>query len=169
MFKVNDIVVYGAQGVCEIVGMEDRKIDGEHKKYFVLKPKDDRGATIYVPTWNEKALAKMRRVMTKKDVDALIDSMPSKEPAWIANENERKETYRKILTSGNQAAIISMIQALFFHKKEREADGKRLHVSDEHFMKEAEQLLYHEWQYVLNVDQAGLMAYILGRIENNKI
>ena len=34
-------------------------------------------------------------------------------------------------------------------------------------MKDAEQLLYHEWQYVLNVDKAGLMAYILGRIERN--
>ena len=55
--------------------------------------------------------------MTKKDVDALIDSMPNKTPTWIANENERKETYKRILASGDQAAIISMVQALFHHKK----------------------------------------------------
>ena len=105
--------------------------------------------------------------MTKKDVDALIDSMPTKVPTWIANENERKETYRRILASGDQAAIISMVQALFIHKKEREAEGKRLHMSDEHFMKDAEQLLYNEWQYVLNVDKVGLMDYIFRRIESN--
>lgn len=167
MFKVNDVVVYGAQGVCEIVAIDEQKVDGASKKYFVLKPKDDREATFYVPTWNEKAWSKMRKVMTKKDVNALIDTMPSKTPIWIANENERKEAYKKILASGNQAAIISMVQALYFHKKEREADGKRLHMSDEHFMKDAEQLLYNEWQYVLNVDKAGLMAYIFGRIESN--
>ena len=168
MFQINDVVVYGAQGVCKIVGMQEQKIDGANKTYFVLKPADDRGATFYVPTWNEKALAKMRKVMTKQDVDALIDSMPNKTPAWIENENERKETYKRILTGGNQAQIISMIQAIYLHKKEREAEGKRLHMSDEHFMKDAEQLLYNEWQYVLNVDKAGLMAYIFERIENNK-
>jgi hypothetical protein len=32
-------------------------------------------------------------------------------------------------------------------------------------MKDAEQILYNEWQYVLNVDKDGLMAYILNRIE----
>ena len=167
MFKINDVVVYGSQGVCEIVDIEEKKIDGTSKCYFVLKPIADRGATSYVPTWNEKAWGKMRKVLTKKDIDALIDAMPTKVPTWIANENERKETYKKILASGDQAAIISMVQALFAHKKEREADGKRLHMSDEHFMKDAEQLLYNEWQYVLNVDKVGLMDYIFRRIESN--
>ena len=168
MFQINDVVVYGAQGVCKIVGTQDQKIDGANKTYFVLKPTDDRGATFYVPTWNEKALAKIRKVMTKQDVDALIDSMPNKKPAWIENENERKETYKRILASGNQAQIISMIQAIYLHKKQREAEGKRLHISDEHFMKDAEQLLYNEWQYILNVDKAGLMAYIFYRIEHDR-
>jgi CarD family transcriptional regulator len=168
MFKINDVVVYGSQGVCEIVDIEEKKIDGASKSYFVLKSKADRGATFYIPTWNEKAWGKMRKVMTQKDVDALIDAMPTKTPTWIANETERKEAYRKILASGNQAAIISMVQALFIHKKEREAEGKRLHLSDEHFMKDAEQLLYNEWQYVLNVDKAGLMDYIFRRIESNE-
>lgn len=167
MFKINDVVVYGSQGVCEIVDIDEKKIDGASKSYFVLKPKADRGATIYVPTWNEKAWGKMRKVMTKKDVNALIDSMPNKTPIWISNENERKEAYKKILASGDQAAIISMIQALFIHKKEREAEGKRLHMSDEHFMKDAEQILYNEWQYVLNVDKAGLMNYIFSHIKGN--
>lgn len=168
MFKVNDVVVYRPQGVCEIIGIEEQKLGGEIKKYFVLKPLNDKGATCYVPMWNEKAWSKMRKVMSKNDVDALIDSMPSKKPTWIANENERKETYKRILADGDQAAIISMLQALFSQKKEREAEGKRLHMSDEHFMKDAERLLYNEWQYVLNVDQAGLMEYILERLEDNK-
>lgn len=164
MFEINDVVVYGAQGVCRIVGIDQQKINGAIKEYFVLKPKNDKGATFYVPTWNEKAWGKMRKVMTKKDVDALIDSMPSKTPIWIENENERKTAYKKILASDDQAAVISMIQALFMHKKEREAEGKRLHMTDEHFMKEAEQILYNEWQYVLDVDKAGLMDYIFRRI-----
>jgi CarD family transcriptional regulator len=165
MFKINDVVVYGSQGVCEIVGINEQKVDGVIRNYFVLKPKNDKGSTLYVPTWNEKAWGKMRKVMTKEDVDALIDSMPCQKITWIENENERKDAYRKILASGDQEAIISMVQALFLHKKQREAEGKRLHMSDEYFMKDAEQILYNEWQYVLNVDKDGLMAYILNRIE----
>ena len=165
MFKINDVVVYGSQGVCEIVGINEERVDGAIRNYFVLKPKNDKGSTFYVPTWNEKALGKMRKVMTKEDVDALIDSIPRRNPTWIENENERKDAYRKTLASGDQAAIISMVQALFLHKKQREAEGKRLHMSDEYFMKDAEQILYNEWQYVLNVDKDGLMAYILNRIE----
>lgn len=165
MFQINDIVVYGAQGVCQIVGIDRQKVDRASKDYFVLKPKNDPNATFYVPTWNEKAWGKMRKVMTKADVDALIDAMPGKPPHWIANETERKETYRKILAAGDQAAIISMVQALYLHKKERQVEGKRLHMSDEYFMKDAELLLYNEWQYVLNVDKAGLMDYIFRRIE----
>ena len=106
--------------------------------------------------------------MTKEEVNALINSMPNKIPLWIANENERKEVYKEILASGDQAAMISMLQALFAHKKEREAEGKRLHVSDERFMNDAEQLLYDEWQYVLNVYKAGLMDYIFSRVERNE-
>ena len=165
MFQIKDMVAYGTQGVCEIVGIEAQQTGAECKRYFVLKPRNDKGATFYVPTWNEKALAKMRKVMTKQEVDGLIDSMPNKTPAWIENEKERKEAYKNILAGGDQAAVISMIQALYARKKEREAEGKRLHMSDEHFMKDAEQLLYNEWQYVLNVDKAGLMAYIFERIE----
>ena len=167
MFKVNDVVVYGSQGVCEITGIECQKIGGESKEYFVLKPKNDSKAVFYVPTWNEKAWGKMRKLITKTAIDALIDSIPTNSPTWIANENERKETYKKILAAGDQAAIISMIQALFYHKKEREAEGKRLHMSDEHFMKEAEQILHNEWQHVLNVDKSGLIAYIQERIKHN--
>ena len=165
MFKTNDVVVYGSQGVYEIIGISEQRVDGAIRNYFVLKPKNNTGSTFYVPTWNEKAWGKMRKVMTKEDVNALIDSMPCQKTTWIENENERKDVYRKTLASGDQAAIISMVQALFLHKKQREAEGKRLHMSDEYFMKDAEQILYNEWQYVLNVDKAGLMAYIFDRLD----
>jgi CarD family transcriptional regulator len=111
MFEINDVVVYGAQGVCEIIGIEDRKIDGEIKKYFVLKPKNDKGATCYVPTWNEKAWGKMRKVMTKEDVNALIDSMPCKNPTWtITKTNEKKYTGKHL-----QAVIKRLLFRWFKH------------------------------------------------------
>ncbi len=167
MFKINDVVVYGVQGVCRITGTQEQAVGGENKTYFVLKPTNGSNATFYVPAWNEKALAKMRKILNTEEVNALIDAMPKSKPAWIENESERKDAYRKILSRGDHSAVISMIQALYFHKKEREAEGKRLHISDQNFLKDAEQLLYNEWQYVLSVDKEGLMNYIFRRIESS--
>ena len=38
MFQINDAVVYGSQGVCEIVDIAEKKIDGVARSYFILKP-----------------------------------------------------------------------------------------------------------------------------------
>jgi CarD family transcriptional regulator len=79
--------------------------------------------------------------------------------------NERKEYYKNLLAAGDHAALIQMIKTLYAHKKQREAEGKRLHVMDEHFFTDAEQILYNEFQYVLQLSgKDALMAYILKRI-----
>ena len=169
MFNVNDVIVYGAQGVCEIVDIEEKSISGKKEKYFVLKPIRDQGATIYAPTDNGQILKKMRRLLTVEEINSLIDSMPDENNVWIDNVNERKECYKNLLASGDHAALIRMIKAVYAHKKEREAAGKRLHVMDEHFFKDAEHILYSEFQYVLQLPgKDALMTYILARIGKEK-
>ena len=50
-------------------------------------------------------------------------------------------------------------------RKSEEVAGKRLHMVDEHFFKDAEQILYNAFQYALNLSgKDALMKYILGRI-----
>ena len=46
MFKVNDIVVYGSQGVCEITDIEDWKISGEVKSTLFYGPKTTRARLV---------------------------------------------------------------------------------------------------------------------------
>lgn len=169
MFKVNDVIIYGSQGVCTITGTEEKSVGGVKKTYFVLKPVHDQGATIYAPTDNEAVLKKMRRLLTKAQIHELIDSMAEENGEWIDNENERKERYRSILSGGDHLELIKMIKAIYAHKTSREAEGKRLHMSDERFFKDAEQILYNEFQYVLDFqDKSDLMGYIFSRIEKQK-
>jgi len=167
VFKVNDVIIYGAQGVCTIAGTEEKTVNGKKKTYFVLKPVSDNGSTIFAPTDNEHVLKKMRRLLSKDEINKLIGSMPEANAIWISNENERKERYKGIIASGDQEELIKMIKAIYAHKKEREAEGKRLHMSDERFFKDAEQILYNEFQYVLNFTcKEDLMSYIFDRIES---
>ena len=166
MFQVNDVIIYGAQGVCKITGTEEKSVGGKKKTYFVLKPVDDKGATIFAPTDNAIVLNKMRRLLTEDEIHQLIDSMPDKDAVWVENENERKELYRSILAKGDHRELIKMIKAIYAHKAQREAEGKRLHMSDERFFKDAEQILYTEFQYVLGLSgKDDLLTYILKRIE----
>lgn len=169
MFGINDVIIYGTQGICRITGTEEKIVDGRKRNYFVLKPVNDIGATIFVPTDNELVLKKMRRLLTKSEIHKLIDSMGAENAVWVENENERKELYKNILTAGDHPALIKMLKAIYVHKKEREAEGKRLHMSDERFFKDAEQILYNEFQYVLDLKSKNdLMDYIFRRLEKNK-
>lgn len=165
MYQVNDVIMYGAQGVCEITGIEEKSISGAKRKYFVLKPVKDNGATIFAPTDNEHVLRKMRRLLTAGEIDKLIDSMATEEANWIINESQRRELYKGILAGGDHLELIRMIKAIYLHRQEREAAGKHLHMTDERFFKDAEQILYNEFQYVLKLNsKEELMAYILARI-----
>lgn len=168
MFQVNDVIIYGAQGVCKIIGTDEKIINGNKRIYFVLKPVDDKGATIFAPTDNALVLSKMRRLLTKDEIHKLIDSMQEDSTLWVDNENERKELYKSILVKGDHGEIIKMLKAIYAHKKQREAEGKRLHMCDERFFKDAEQILYNEFQYVLHLkDRSELLSYILSRMEQN--
>ena len=165
MFQVNNVIIYGSQGVSEITAIEEKAIGGTKKKYFVLKPIKDQSSTIYAPTDNALVLKKMRRLLTVSQINALIDSMPEAKTVWLDNVNDRKECYKNLLAGGDHAALIQMINAIYFHRKEREAAGKRLHMMDEYFFKDAEQILYTEFQYVLKLNSKDdLMKYILNRL-----
>ena len=168
MFNVDDIVIYGINGVCKIVTIEEKNLMGTKKNYLVLKPLNGDKSTFYVPVDNENLLSKMRKLLSEDEINQLIDSMPNEKILWINNERERKERYRQIIADGNHSELIRMIKAIHFEKKDREEKGKKLHISDERFLKEAEKILYDEFQYVLNLSEKDVMSYIFARIDKNR-
>ncbi len=165
MFKVNDVITYGSNGICKIEGIEEKNLTGTTKNYFVLKPLDGDNSTCFVPVDNESLLGKMRKVLSKEDIKKLIDSIPHEEALWIEDERKRKECYKKIITDGNHSHIIKIVKALYMQKKEREENGKKLHIADEYFLKDAQKRLCDEFRYVLNLSEEDTLSYILKKIE----
>lgn len=166
MYKVNEIVSYGLNGVCKIVGTEEKDLMGTRKTYLVLKPLSDDKSTCFVPIDNENLLNKMRKLLSEDEINQLIDSMPNKKAIWLDDERERKECYKRIIADGNHSELIRMIKAIYLEKKVREAKGKKLHQSDERFLKDAQKLLHDEFRYVLNLSEKDVMSYIFARLEN---
>lgn len=166
MFQKNDTIMYGTYGVCKIADITEKDFMGEMKKYYVIKPVNDMSATLFAPVGNQKIESKMRRILSESEIYQLIASMPKEEVLWISNENERKEEYKKILVEGNHVKLIRMMKALYLQKKKREAEGKHLYLSDERFFKEAERILYDEFQYVLQIRREELLPFILKTLTN---
>lgn len=167
MFQINDTVIYGNQGVCKIESIEVREFMGNKKEYYVLKPVKDSSATIYAPIHNAKTLEKMRKLLSEQEVYHLIETLPEKEMIWYQNESERKEEYKKLLAKGNHTELIGMIKAIYLQKQKREAEGKHLYISDERFFKEAESILYNEFQYVLNIKKEELLELIFSKTKQS--
>jgi len=165
MFQVNDTVTYGTNGVCKIEDITMKEFMGTTKEYYVLKPVNDSAATLYVPVHNEKIAGKMRRILSEQEVYQLIETMPEQDNIWFQRDNERKEQYKMIIAEGDHRKLIGMIKAIYLHKKKREEEGKRLHISDERFFKEAERILYDEFQYVLNIRREELLPLIISKIK----
>ncbi len=164
MFRINDTVMYGIHGVCRIDDITTKEFMGTTKEYYILKPVNDSTATLYVPMHNEKTAGKMRKILSKQEVYHLIETMPETGTLWFKNETERKEQYKKIIARGDHSELIGIIKAIYLQKQKREEEGKHLYISDERFFKEAERVLYDEFQYVLNIKKEELLPLIFSKV-----
>ena len=164
MYSVNERIHYGGSGVCVIQEIATMRFGRTRERYYVLKPVYQNASLIYVPVENEQLVAKMRPVLSRDEVEALIESVPDIPTAWEEDPQDRKAAFDSLLRSNECRSLIVLIKTLNAHKERRQADGKSLHVSDETFLREAQRLLYDEFAGALDIQPAQVHAYIMDRI-----
>lgn len=165
MFQIGDWVVYGIHGICQILDQEERSVDRTRIRYFSLEPLDQPGTRYLVPSENPAALAKLRHIISREDLETLLSSNNIQENCWIADQNQRKQRYRELINSGDRSALFSMIHTLHQHKKERAAVGRKLHLCDENFLRDTQKLLDAEFSIVLGIQPSEVEAYILAALD----
>ena len=159
-YKVNDVVLYGTDGVCRITEITKKPFRDREVTYYVLKPLFKPSSTLFVPVDCEKLTSKMHRTLSAEEIHALIQTLPEQRTMWIEDETERKARYKEILAGGDRVQLIQMIKALYFHQEEQRAVGKKLHISDENFFKEAQRLLHDEFSAALGIPREDILDYI---------
>ncbi|MBQ6553078.1 MAG: CarD family transcriptional regulator [Clostridia bacterium] len=150
MFSRGETVIYGVNGVCRIDGITQMDITGEKKDYYVLKPVFNGRSTLFVPTDNEKLVGRMRPLITEAGIKTLAKKFPSIEPLWIEDEDERKARCAAALADNDRETALALIKAIRVHRDRQFDIGKKLHVGDERFLKDAEKLLREEASFVLD-------------------
>lgn len=168
VFQEGSQVVYGIHGVCNILQIELRSVNGKKVEYYVLQPMEQPEARYYVPTQNAVAVSKMTPILTRDDVEELLRGDAVMAQDWIEDENQRKQYYKTLICSGDRAALIGMVRLLYKHKKEQLATGRKFHQSDENFLRDAEKLLSGELSLVLGISRSEVGKYILSVLKESE-
>lgn len=164
MFKKGDVVVYGKNGICSVDDVKEMDFAGEKGMYYVLKPKSSHGSTVYVPLSKENLVSKLRSVMTKNEIDMLIESTRNDEIKWSDSKNERHEKFNEIVLGGNSRELLLLVSCLYLKKQERESMGKHLSSTDEGILKVAERLIEEEFSMALECTPGEVSQYISNKL-----
>ncbi|NLV15980.1 MAG: transcriptional regulator [Syntrophomonadaceae bacterium] len=165
MFNINDFIVYGSTGVCQITDIT--KNDHDEPEYYVLRPVyDNKINNMVIKALINNSKVQIRKVVTKDQVSSLIASMPVKETIWIDDSRERSECFKALLKTGECEEWIKLVKTLYLEKELRSAEGKTLTHTDEDIMRTAEKRLCEEFAIALNLSPAEVLSYILEHVKH---
>ncbi len=164
MFKVNDYVVYGSAGVCRIETIGPMAIGAGDKDYYTLQPVYQKGSHIFTPVDNVKVV--MRPILSKEESNQLIDEIEDIETIEITDEKAKDEIFKEKLKNCDCRECVSVIKTLYQRITKREEQGKKATSSDEKFLHQAQESLYGELAFSLNIAKNEVEQFITERIES---
>lgn len=170
MYKAGDMVIYGGNGVCEVVSICTMDKDGvdPNKKYYQLEPLYQ-GGTIYTPV-DTKVF--MRRVITKGEAERLIEDIPNIQAEAYHDKSVQglSQHYQNALQSYDCSDLIELTMSIYSKKLYNEKNNKKLGTVDDKFKKRAEDLLFGEFAVALEMAKDDVEGYINSRVLaiNNK-
>lgn len=167
MYQVGDQVIYGIHGICRVVEQEERVVDRKRVTYLALEPMGQGGSRYLVPTHNPSAMGKLKHMLSPAELETLLNSDEVKADGWIRDENQRKQTYRELINSGDRAKLMRMVHTLYRHKAEQAAAGRKCHLCDENFLRDAEKLLISEVAIVLELEPEQAKQYIREKLKED--
>jgi len=169
MFKVNELVVYGLNGVCKIVDIKKLQLisnRGPSGDYYYLNPissKEDH--LIYVPVDkvnNENGV--MRALSKPGELEDILNSVNEVQPLEIVNEKYRREEYKAALLTLSPKNSVALIKSVR-NRKKRLQQRKNISETDLEFEKLALKFLCLEMSVVLGISTQEAEYRILDSID----
>ena len=151
MYQSGDYVIYGIHGACRVLGREKQLVNKKRTEFLVLEPLVQSGSKYYIPAENPTALAKLLAVLSQDELVQLLESDAVREDCWISDEGRRKQTYRELITSADRLRLMQMVASLYRYRGAQEAAGRKFHLCDDNFLRDAERWLSSEISLVMNL------------------
>lgn len=165
MFQIDQCVMYKSSGVCRIVSFEEKSFDGVNiTQYCKLQPLFSDNSVFYIP---ENSMPdKVRMLHDKEHIDSLISKIPQMNALKIDDSRKRKLIFSSVLKSGDCEQIMSLIKLLYEEQSARLSSGKKLNLSDEKILRDAESLIDQELSVIMGVEPSDAKTYIKERIQS---
>lgn len=166
MFQIGDTVVCGSNGVCEIVKIGPLANMGKsaaRKDYYTLQPCFDNSGKIYLPVDTDKVV--MRYVLSKDEVNALVEEIDTLDQIDICDEKTREAEYKNAVNSLDPKLLVRIIKTMYYRKKARIECGKKCTAIDEKYYRIAENRLCEEMSLALGVAKDEVKENVRKHIE----
>jgi CarD family transcriptional regulator len=119
MFKVGQLAVYPAHGVGLIEAIEEKQINGDAHKFYILRIIEN-DMIIMVPTSNAQTVG-LRPVITSKEVKKIYAILKDHNVV-IENQtwNRRYRDYMKKIKTGSAFEVAHVLRDLFLLRLDKE-------------------------------------------------
>ena len=161
-FYIGEYVSYEINGMCNIEDIRPMQLSQSVEKmmYYILRAESNPKSTIFVPVNNQKLVSKMRELMTKDEINAMLVRMKDRTLEWEKDVRFRTESFHEILNNGVNQDLILMIRCLHRKRQELVQLGKKLPARDSNTLKTAERLVEEEFAHVLHIKCEEVSDYI---------
>jgi CarD family transcriptional regulator len=144
-FRVGDKVVYPHHGAAVIESMQERDVDGETRKYWVLRLSYG-DLTLMVPTDGAEEIG-LRGVVPKGELEQVYKILQSKKQAPTpSNWSRRFKSHIEKLRSGDIYQVAEVVRNL----SNRDQD-KGLSAGEKRMLQRARQILVSELTFAANL------------------
>lgn len=148
MFNIGDLIIYSAQGICQIDDICKKTCFGATKDYYILHPIQDIKLTIYIPVDNDKVV--MMGLVHRDEAEEIIESFKLPGTSWVDISSQRAEIYNAIVKRGNRKEISKVLNTLIRKKYEADINGKKLYQQDSNLLIYIKNILLTELAMALN-------------------
>lgn len=165
MFELGEYIVYGRNGVCKVIEIGTLEVGGasKDKLYYTLIPKYSNGSKFFTPVDNKKVV--MRSVISIEEANALIDDFKNIETIWVADDMRREDVYKKSIKRCDSRELVKIIKTIYLRKKSRISEGKKVTISEEKYLKMAEDSLFGELAIPLQMDKDKIHEFVMAKLE----
>ena len=159
--KVGTYVYFTSVGICEVKAIEN--VNGND--CFVLETIDERNACkLFVPISNQEMTNKIHHVLTKDEIERILNDSQYNFIDWNQNRKERTEQFSSILRSYDFVNILAMVRCLLIKSKELREEKKRLSTFDSDILAKAQSLIDEMLSFSLKIPKREVREYILNII-----
>lgn len=158
MYKINDYVIYKRE-VCVVKDL--KRINNQD--YYTLENKEDTSLKISIPVSQETQL--LRHLATFDEISNTLDHINDISTLDI-NERNLEEQYKLLLQGTTIENLIKIIKTAYIRNKIRENNHKHLSDTDTSYQELAEQFLFNEIAYAMNISYDAAKELVFNKLVN---